>query len=81
MINNAMISKSKKASNNIKKNQINIDEKQILNSREVLNRLERNDENSSFITLKDHKENFNNNLTVRLINPAKNELGRISEAI
>ena len=81
MINNAMISKSKKASNNIKKNQINIDEKQILNSREVLNRLERNDENNSFITLKDHKENFNNNLTVRLINPAKNELGRISEAI
>ena len=76
-----MISKSKKASNNIKKKQINIDEKQILNSREVLNRLERNDENNSFITLKDHKENFNNNLTVRLINPAKNELGRISEAI
>ena len=26
----------------------------------------------SFITIKDHKENFNNHPTVRLINPAKN---------
>ena len=31
-------------------------------------------------TLKDHKENFLNNPTVRLKNPAKNELGRISKA-
>ena len=38
-------------------------------------------ENNSFITLKDHKENFNNNPTVRLINPAKNKLGHISKAI
>ena len=34
-----------------------------------------------FIILKYHKENFNNNLIVRLINPAKNELGHISKAI
>ena len=34
----------------------------------------------SDITLKDHKENFNSP-TVRLINPAKNELRRISKAI
>ena len=81
MINNAMISKYKKASNNIKKTQINIGGKQILKSREVLNRLEINDENNSFITLKGHKENFHNNPTVRLINPAKNELGRIRKAI
>ena len=37
--------------------------------------------NSSFTTLKDHKDNFLNNLTVRLLNPAKNELGRIRKAI
>ena len=43
--------------------------------------MEVNGENNSFITLKDHKENFNNNPTVRLINPAKNELGHISKAI
>ena len=50
-------------------------------NRKVLNRLEINGESNSFITLKDHKENFNNNPTVRLINPAKNELGHISKAI
>ena len=43
--------------------------------------MEVNGKNNSFITLKDHKENFNNNPTVRLINPAKNELGHISKAI
>ena len=35
----------------------------------------------SFITLKDYKENFNNNPTLRFINPAKRELGHISKAI
>ena len=74
MINNAITLKYKKASNNIKK-QINIDGKQILKNREVLDRLEINGENSNFLTLKDHKKNFNNNPTVRLINPAKNKLG------
>ena len=34
-----------------------------------------------FIALKDHKPNFENNATVTLINPAKNEIGRISKVI
>ena len=34
-----------------------------------------------FITLKDHKPNFQNNPTVRLLNPVKNELGQISKTI
>ena len=80
MVNNVITSKYKKASNNIKK-QINIDGKQILRNREVLSRLEINGENNRFITLKDHKENFNNNPSVRLINSAKKELGHISKAI
>lgn len=67
-------------SNHIKK-QINVDGKRILKSIEVLNLLKINGENNSIITLKSFKENFNNNWTVRLINPAKNELGRISKAI
>ena len=50
-------------------------------TKEVQNRLGINDENNSFVTLKDHKKNFNNNPAVRLINPVKNEMGRISEAI
>ena len=40
-----------------------------------------NGKNNCFITLKDHKENFLNNPKTRLLNPAKNELGRISKAI
>ena len=34
-----------------------------------------------FIALKDHKSKFQNNPTVRLLNPAKSELGRISKTI
>ena len=80
MIKSVITLKYKKASNNIKK-QINVDGKQILKNREVLNRLEINSENNSFITLKDHKENFNNNPAVKLINLAKIELGHISKTI
>ena len=47
----------------------------------VLERMDKNGSNSCFITLKDHKENFQNNPTNRLINPAKNEIGRISKVI
>ena len=35
----------------------------------------------AFITLKDHKDNFQNNLSCRLINPAKSEMGRVSKCI
>ena len=41
--------------------------------------MEINGLNNSFIALKDHKEN--NNITVRLINPGRKELGRISKGI
>ena len=80
MIKNAITSKYKKASKCIKK-QINIDGKQILKNGEVLKQLETNGEKNSFITLKDHKKNFNSNPAVRLINPAKNELGSIRKTI
>ena len=33
----------------------------------------------TFITLKDHKPNFANKPTCRLINPTKSEIGRISK--
>ena len=35
----------------------------------------------SLITLKDHKDNFQNNPTCRLINPTKSELGKVSKQI
>ena len=35
----------------------------------------------AYITLKDHKPNFKNSPTFRLINPNKGELGRVSKQI
>ena len=47
----------------------------------MIQRMDINGESNCFITLKDHKENFQNNPSVRLINTAKNELGRLSKFI
>ena len=35
----------------------------------------------AFISIKDHKENFENNPKCRLINPAKSDSGKISKLI
>ena len=37
--------------------------------------------NPAYITLKDHKENFNINPKYRLINPAKSEHGKVAKLI
>ena len=45
---------------------------------------ERNDimaKKSAFITIKDHKDNFNSNPKCRLSNPSKSELGKVSKII
>ena len=55
--------------------------KQIANNLELDNRIPATAEKPAFITLKDHKDNFTNHPTCRLINPAKPELGRISKQI
>ena len=34
-----------------------------------------------FITVKDHKDNFENNTKCRLLNPSKSDLGRVSKQI
>ena len=60
---------------------INAARKQVLDNNKVLKRKKTNGENNCFISLKVHKENFQNNPTVRLINPAKNELGKKRKVI
>ena len=72
----------KKTNSNIKK-RINMKGKQVMENvdKETLDRMDINSKNTCFITLKDHRENFLNNPTVRMINPTKNELGRISNTI
>ena len=69
-----------KASNSIKK-KTNAALRQILRNNKVLKRMQTNGENNCFISLKDRKGNFQNNPTVRLINPAKNEFGKTSRFI
>ena len=74
ILNDSISATYKKASSNIKK-KITAAGKRVLRYNKVLKRMQTNGENNCFISLKDHKENFQNNPTVRLINPAKNELG------
>ena len=45
----------------------------------IIDRIEINGTSNSFITIKDHKENVLNRPTTRLLNPATNEIGRISK--
>ena len=47
----------------------------------ILDLIEINGTGNSFITLKDHKDNFTNRPTTRLINPSKNEIGWINKHI
>ena len=53
----------------------------ILKHKKVLKCKDINNESNCFITLKDHKERFQNNLSVQLINPVENEIGTLSEFI
>ena len=57
------------------------EEKKIAKSIGLENHIESFAAKDSFVTLKDHKLNFNNNPTCRLINPAKSEIGIVSKQI
>ena len=74
---NAITSKYKK------RTAININKERIKHVREanVIDRIEINGAGNSLITIKDHKKNFLNRPTTRLLNPTKNEIGRISKHI
>ena len=52
-----------------------------MENKTTLNRIFVTSKNCCFITLKDHKLNFLNKPKTRLLNPAKNEPGRISKVI
>ena len=55
--------------------------KKITTQFNLANRVETMTSTDTFITLKDHKENFQNKPKCRLINPAKSNLGTISKQI
>ena len=79
---NAITSTYKKANENIKK-RINEKGKEIVikSFNNIVDRMDINAESNCFLTIKDHKDNFLNHPKVRLINPAKKELERMSKTI
>ncbi len=60
---------------------INMEAKHIANSLRITDRIDALPQKSSFITLKDHKDNFANKPTCRLIHLSKCELTRQSKQI
>ena len=52
-----------------------------MENKPALNRMFNNGKNHFFIILKDHKPHFVNKPRTRLLNPTKNELGRINKVL
>ena len=80
LLDNAITKSYKKANANITSNIAN-EEKIIAENLGLANRIDALAPKNSFVTLKDHKPNFQNNPTCRLINPSKSEIGVISKQL
>lgn len=74
-------SKYKGVNNNGKIDALNKDAAKIAQSLNMEDRIHKMKRSDIFIQLKDHKPDFNNNTDARLINPNKQDLGRISNKI
>ena len=75
------ITKSYKITNPSTYNNINQEAKKIAMELKIADRIECMAVKESYITLKDHKEDFLTNTKCRLINPAKSEIGKVSKEI
>ena len=71
--------KRTKKTNVSAKNAITTEAKAIVKDLYLDKRIEQYNQNKSFITLKDHQENFRNNPKWRLINNAKSKKGIVSK--
>ena len=60
---------------------INNETNSIAKQLSIDDRIEEMYENESYITIKDHKQNFLNKISCRLINPSKSDIGKISKTI
>ena len=61
--------------------EVDTEDKKLAKELDIEDRVHRTKESEAFITIKDHKENFRNNTKCRLINPTKQELGKVSKKI
>ena len=60
---------------------VNSKHKELVCKLDIEERVFETSEKQAYITLKDHKDNFNNNPKCRLINPRKPEVGKISKNV
>ena len=75
------ITKDYKRTNYETVDKTNAEAKKIAEKLELEDRIEQYSEAKAFITLKDHKEDFDDDPKCRLINPAKTNIGKISKQI
>ena len=75
------ITKTYKKSNRKRLNAVNKQAKKIAEKLNIDDRNERIQETEAYITIEDHKKDFPNNPSFRLINPSKSDIGRISKKI
>lgn len=80
LLNNNITKDYKKAPSTLDRD-ITKEDKNIATKLKLDDRIDTTAKNEAFITLKDHKPNFNNKPTCRLINPTKSEVGKISKQI
>ena len=80
MLKDSITTTYKKVNKNIGK-QINLEGTNIVKDKTIGKRILVNGYDERFISVKDHKPNFTNNTKTRLINPAKDESGRLSKSI
>ena len=78
LLNENITANYKKANSNIK-HEIDLEAKKIASKLNLADRTESFANRNAFITLKDHKDNFPNNIKCRLLNPAKSDIGKISK--
>ena len=75
------ITSTYKKSNHEKVESINRKAYEIAKELQLDSRMEKLQTSEAYITVKDHKENFNVNPTFRLINPSKTDVGRVSKQL
>ena len=71
----------KHTKNRQKQSSINYEVKIFFGKLWIDDRVEKMQENETFITIKDHKEGFPLCLSCRLLNPSKTNIGKISKIL
>ena len=75
------VTKTYKKSTRKKLFNISRNSKEITEKLPISDRIDKMQETEAYITIKDHKEDFPNKISCRLINPSKSSIGKISKVI